>query len=167
MFKRIISLICSVVLLSFSAFSFADNTFGGNTTAGNDNLSEGVDFLKLVDSSEFYFEGDYICGIEPDMSLSSFLAQFVNSRNISYNDIKPKTGATVTYKGTQDDTCTLVVSGDLNGDGDVNVLDITLAWDYIAGNTTLNTASFLAADLDGNGIVNVVDMACIRKLTLR
>ena len=52
--------------------------------------------------------------------------------------------------------------GDVNGDGYINALDVTLMRRYIAGGygVTINT---LAADVDANGTVNAQDVTNLRR----
>jgi len=47
--------------------------------------------------------------------------------------------------------------GDVNGDGNVNISDVTTLIDYLlSGNSTvINTVN---ADMDGDGIVNIADV---------
>lgn len=162
MLKRIVSVFCAAVLLSASALCLADGTYGDNTTEGKDNLTETVDYLSLVNDSSLYFEGDYICGISAGTTVDELKNQFFNKQNITVSAVK--TGATVTYKGTKgNDTATIVVEGDVSGDGKVTVTDITAAWNSISAQAKLSDAAFKAADMDNSGTLNVVDIACIRK----
>lgn len=59
-----------------------------------------------------------------------------------------------------------IKSGDLNHDGKVDVLDITLAMQYILELTTLDDKSFLAADINKDGLVNILDVILITRYIL-
>ena len=48
--------------------------------------------------------------------------------------------------------------GNLNGDNDVNVVDLMMCLHYVSGRESLEGDALLAADINGDGIVNVVDL---------
>ena len=51
--------------------------------------------------------------------------------------------------------------GDLNQDGNINVLDIVLTVSSVLGYGTLNGEQILAADINMDGQVNVLDITLI------
>jgi len=57
------------------------------------------------------------------------------------------------------DKCTLIVKGDVNGDGQVGALDVELITEQLLAEGAETTDMFLlTADLDGNGAVTVTDL---------
>ena len=78
---------------------------------------------------------------------------------------------TSTYPGCKSATATYVctagaaISGDVNGDGLVNITDVTMLISYIMGSTPtgFNTS---AADVDGSGAVNFADVQRIISILL-
>ena len=48
--------------------------------------------------------------------------------------------------------------GDVNGDGQVNLLDLRLVLRHICGKTELSDAQLKAGDLDGSGKVDLLDL---------
>lgn len=54
------------------------------------------------------------------------------------------------------------IRGDVNGDGDVSIADLTKLIDIV-----LNKIPSSAADIDGNGKVDLADVMALRKLLLR
>lgn len=53
--------------------------------------------------------------------------------------------------------------GDINGDGKINVLDVSMARRYSAKLLDLNDKQFLAGDVNADGKINVADINLIRK----
>ncbi len=49
-------------------------------------------------------------------------------------------------------------SGDVNGDGGLNVQDIIMMINYIVGNEDFTEEQLLAADLNGDGVINILDI---------
>ena len=60
-----------------------------------------------------------------------------------------------------DDPCSDTVSGDTNGDGILNVLDVVGLVAYILGNADLEGCNAEAADYNGDGTVNVLDVVSL------
>lgn len=54
--------------------------------------------------------------------------------------------------------CDCIKYGDLNGDGRVNVTDLAILSNYMAGNTHLTTIQKGAADVCKDGVINVQDL---------
>lgn len=57
-------------------------------------------------------------------------------------------------------------SGDTNGDGTVDIIDLIRLKKHIAGVMTLTGIDFDTADIDKNGILNSADLTRIRKILL-
>ena len=53
--------------------------------------------------------------------------------------------------------------GDVNGDGNISVLDATLIQKYIAGLVTFSNTQKAAADVNNDGSVSIVDATLIQK----
>lgn len=51
--------------------------------------------------------------------------------------------------------------GDVNGDGWINISDLTLLTDYLIGSATLNQYQLDAADVNRDGEVNISDAICL------
>ena len=60
----------------------------------------------------------------------------------------------------------VVINGDSNGDGIVNILDIVLLSSAVLGNSELTDNQFLSSDIDSNGELNVLDIIAIINLIL-
>ena len=104
----------------------------------------------------------YIYGLEPDKTINSVFE--VNNGGIMEVVVNPKgysaTGCQIIVKktdGTVLKTYTVVIFGDVNGDGAIDGFDALETDLAINGLTSLEGAYALAADVDGNGSVNVTD----------
>ena len=60
----------------------------------------------------------------------------------------------------------MVMSGDCNSDGAVNILDVGALAGAILGNIELTPSQSEAADMDGNGLLNILDIIAIVNLIL-
>ena len=60
----------------------------------------------------------------------------------------------------------MILSGDCNGDGEVNILDVVALASVILGNSEFTPSQTTAADMDGNGLLNILDIIAIVNLIL-
>ncbi|SVB20607.1 uncharacterized protein METZ01_LOCUS173461, partial [marine metagenome] len=60
----------------------------------------------------------------------------------------------------------MVMSGDCNSDGEVNILDVVALSGAVLGNIELTPSQSEAADMDGNGLLNILDIIAIVNLIL-
>lgn len=63
------------------------------------------------------------------------------------------------------DTFTIIIKGDLNGDGLITESDLEIVADYITGKNKTN-AAVIAADMDESGTITINDYVIIRKVML-
>jgi hypothetical protein len=59
-----------------------------------------------------------------------------------------------------------IMSGDINGDSILNILDIVLVVNFILGSDTPDASEFVAADLNSDGILNILDVVTLTNLIL-
>ena len=75
-----------------------------------------------------------------------------------------------TYAGTAEQTIytfnikKTVVKGDINGDGVLDIQDITLLQRHLAEYVTLTESQLIAADVDGDGEVNINDATAMQRI---
>lgn len=55
----------------------------------------------------------------------------------------------------------VVINGDSNGDGELNITDLTVLIDYILGNLDDSTSIGMGADVNGDGVVNITDVTLL------
>jgi len=60
----------------------------------------------------------------------------------------------------------MVMQGDCNSDGQVNILDVVALAGAVLGNIELTPSQSEAADMDGNGLLNILDIIAIVNLIL-
>ena len=60
----------------------------------------------------------------------------------------------------------IILPGDCNGDGEVNILDVVALASVILGNSEFTPSQTTAADMDGNGLLNILDIIAIVNLIL-
>ena len=56
--------------------------------------------------------------------------------------------------------------GDVNGDGDVNAIDLAYMKKYLMGEINLPDEQLEAADVDDNGDINAIDFAILKQVVL-
>tara|TARA_B110000196_G_scaffold92791_1_gene80305 strand:- start:1344 stop:1604 length:261 start_codon:yes stop_codon:yes gene_type:complete len=59
-----------------------------------------------------------------------------------------------------------IMSGDVNFDSVLNILDIVIVVNYVLGNDTPTSSEFAAADLNGDGTLNILDIVTLTNLIL-
>ena len=67
---------------------------------------------------------------------------------------------------TADTEIVVALSGDANGDGQVNASDVTMARAASLGNVTLDNLSSMLADANGDGNINAADATLLRAVSL-
>ena len=58
------------------------------------------------------------------------------------------------------------MSGDVNNDSVLNILDIVLVVNFVLENDTPSATEFSSADLNGDGILNILDVVTLTNLIL-
>ena len=129
-------------------------------------LEDAKAIFKAKDGSTTIIKNGYIYGLATGMSKTAFQNNFVTYENVklTYSGNKGRylgtgTTVTVTSKITNEviGTYTLVIYGDINGDGSITILDSALLSSSLKKIVTLTSAQKMAANLNGDRYVNVVD----------
>ena len=124
-----------------------------------------------------YEQGDiYLDKIEPNTTLKDFIANCDTNGDITVINSEGKelsdddlvgTGMTMKVKRYDEEiTLTLVVMGDLDGDGKVTAVDLSTMNQAILKTTKLENAEFKAADLDDNKKLTATDLSTINDTIL-
>ncbi len=128
--------------------------------------------IALKNTSSYTIEEGLLQAVETGTTVSTLLAQFSNSgltvrdgngKAITDSDIVG-TGATLNlYQGNKCvDTVTVIVLGDVDGNGCVDVTDYMRVKAAFLGAYSMNTVEVYAADVDQNGIMGTTDYMRIR-----
>lgn len=139
---------------------------------------EGEEASKVPTSKTYTVGSKYITGIQPGTKASTVLKNLTASGatlKLVGTDGKEKSGAVVTSdvvqlydgSGKKISSYTIVIYGDVNGDGEINVLDMIKVNRHVLGLTKLSGAYLEAGDANraGDG-VNVLDMIYINRHSL-
>lgn len=165
MFKKILAL-CLTLNLIGSFLCFAADNWGDNTNEFEDNISDNITWLE---SDVYTISDNCVIGVTAGTTLDSFKSNFKNAgtnfENILIDADTIKTGDIVKFKGNEE-TCYVVVDGDVDKDGDVDVTDLQLANQMIYQSDDASI-EYKAANIDKTGDVNVVDVVIIRSLILQ
>ncbi len=141
---------------------------------------------EVVHFSEEDLEGDaegkenYVIGFEPKTKISEIIPKFENNENtlhfydkeeneIFYKDETVKTGMKIKLiiNGQEYDEVTIVVRGDINGDGIINVNDYKKLNNYVLKTITFNYIEKKASDLNKDTIINVNDYKKLNNYVLK
>ena len=137
------------------------------------NVAEMVFYILYIDEDDYMFEDDKIVNIMYNTKLSSFGENFPldmdyvikrNDQELSENDLVA-TGDILELKTGE--KYTLIVKGDLNSDGIVNVTDLVRTQNYILKRRTLTEIEELAADANRDKQpITIMDLVRIQILIL-
>ncbi len=76
------------------------------------------------------------------------------------------TGVSTTFTVTVTDPDFIILPGDVNDDGVINIIDLIKMKKYIVGMITLTGREFAAADLQEDQIINSLDLIKLRRILL-
>ncbi len=163
MSKRLLAIFISLVILSMSCFVVADSGYGDNNTGADNTITDTISWLA---SDTYTIEDGFVTGVNAGTEVSVFKSNFVNSNQIILDTSSVKTGSKVWY-GSSGEVHTVIVSGDVDGNGSVNASDIIYLSDHIVGTKMItDNVKFKAADINSSNSITVVDLVNVRKVIL-
>lgn len=129
---------------------------------------------EVIKQSGLNIDGDYLTGLTFTTSVSNIESQINKVESSASVTVKNGssvvtsgnlvTGETVTITSNgKSKTYTVVLYGDLNGDGKVNALDLLKVQKHILGINKLTGASLKASDPSKDGKVNALDLLKVQK----
>ncbi len=141
----------------------------GNTAAIKIEIT-GIE-VPTFNVQGYKINGLYIRNIQPQTVYSNFIKNIVTNQsyeikegNITITGIdKIKTGQKLILKNT---TYTLVVTGDINGDGDIKLSDLSTLKMQLIGKRSLTGASKEAGDINEDGDIKLSDLSKMKKILI-
>jgi hypothetical protein len=159
--KRLLSILLTVAMLASLCVSLSfvghaaelePSSDSGYTIYRSKNLLFGIKGSTTVKTFKTMFTGQSISVTDPSGN------NLMNSAYIPTGSVvKLLNGSSVL------DSLTVIVGGDVNADGKVNVSDTAAVKSYFKKSITLNDACKHAADADGNGVVSSTDYVMIKR----
>ncbi len=140
----------------------------GNVTRTNFEIKEPI----ITDLKKYTIKEDkFICGIEQGIELKVFSQNSeINQKYTVYRDNKElketeivKTGDILKIGKKE---YSLIVNGDLNKDGIVNIMDLMKVKRNVISNLELNETESLAADVNNDGKINIIDVMQIVRMII-
>lgn len=124
--------------------------------------------IKSISSNVYQFKGNNIIGVKVNTSVETFKNNIIGSGiqvlNQSGTELSSGqiVGTGMTMKaGTE--TYTIIISGDLNGDGQITATDLAKIKQHLIELRLLEGAYLEAANVDGDEEVTITDLSRIRK----
>ena len=148
--------------------TWQDSRNYAGTVAPNDDI-----YLQQIGADGIVFEqnGIPVCNADfsqnnPQIELydensNSYLIYWNDLRSSGKADLVNIYGQSITIN--DDFSC---LSGDVSGDGLVNVVDVISTVNHIIGNSILEGEAFCSADLNNDGIINVTDIISLINIIL-
>ena len=135
-------------------------------TSGSADLVAKSDMPTAIDSTN-----KYVYGITPGDNIEDYIKVNNGSYELVANSSGKTngTGATVKVKnssGTVVDTYTIIIFGDVNGDGAITVTDANIVANITVGGAIQNDTNNMAADINSDDNTTVTDANIISNITL-
>lgn len=119
---------------------------------------------QIIGESGYRVENGVLLGIQPGTGIGDIKAKLEgNGGIVSFSSDKIGTGTTITIKsGNLQETYSIVIYGDVDGDGLISAVDYVLVKNHIMGSNVLSGASAIAADVNRDGLISAVDYVNIK-----
>lgn len=146
-----------------------------SNTNTNTNTGTNTDLYSVVTKSGYKINSNYVSGISIGTKASSVINSIKKNdanatvvvKNSSGKTIESDfigTGSTVEITdGDKKTTLTVVIYGDVSGDGKINALDLLKVQKHILGINKLSNSYLSSADPSADGKVNALDLLKIQK----
>ena len=142
-----------------AVFSKTANSGGGGTGGGGTGGGGGGGTTPVTPS------GSYLTGISPNTSVSSLTASgytvYSGSKQVTSGLVG--TGMTAVSGGG---SVTIVVTGDVSGDGKVTITDVVKLQKSVVGSASLTGAYAKAGDISGDGKITITDVVQAAQVTV-
>lgn len=148
---------------------------GPGQDPGNDTPST-IDVTTMIVASGYKLSGNNIHGISPNTNVTDIKSK-IESMGASVTILNGSNTLTSGFVGTGNiirvsnstttKDFTVLIKGDVSGDGVINALDLLRVQKVILKQTNLTDAQKIAADASGDGNINALDLLKIQKHILK
>lgn len=143
----------------------------GSTSTPSTNPGESINVPQTENTLEtsikeagYKIDGDYVIGFDIGEKVDSVKDNLKNSAiEIKSDNKRIGTGDKISFNGK---TYTVVVYGDLTGDGEVSIADLVKVRQYLLGKTSLSGAYKESANVDDKSGISIADLVKIRQYLL-
>jgi hypothetical protein len=118
--------------------------------------------ITWISGSGYTVQNGYLKGVPAGTSVSTIRSWISNSSGINISSAATGGTITLTVNGVVTDSLTILIMGDVNGDGRMDTTDYQRIKSYLLSTFTLSGVYFTASDMDANGRVDTTDMLRIK-----
>lgn len=118
--------------------------------------------ITLKSGSGLTISGGTLYGVAEKTTVSQLRAKISNTSGITINSVGTGSVITLTVDGTVTDSVTILVMGDLDGDGVISTTDYLRVKGAFLGSVSMSGIYKAAADIDGNNIIDSTDYARVK-----
>ncbi len=156
----------SSYVYSFSYWQDANgNRFtAGSTYMGSSDITYTAVFTKSTNTGD-NISGNYLTGITPGTSVSALTAKGYTVYDGSTKVTSGLLGTGMTASSSSA-SVTIVVTGDVSGDGKITITDVVKLQNSVVGANSLSGAYAKAADINGDGKITITDVVQAAQVTV-
>lgn len=138
-------------------------------TVGNTST---VKFYIMKEDSTLKISNSYILNINPETTTKSFMEKFtvIEGYTIKHEDIELSEGDTIStgdiLEETDGNKFTLIVRGDLNCDGRLSIVDLSIERKYLLEIIEIDEVKKMSSDMNIDEETSLVDISIMRKTIL-
>ncbi len=118
--------------------------------------------IMLSSTSKLTISNGYLYGVKEGMTVAQIRSQITNESGISISSVGTGKTITLTVNGKVTDTLTMIMLGDVDGDGAIISTDYVIVRSVLANLSTLSGAYAKAADVDKGGYIDTTDFVRIK-----
>ncbi len=122
---------------------------------------------EILSKLQFNIKNNYLSGLDYQTDATSLINQIVSSypdTSVSVSENKVlSTGMSLKLKSDSEKNYTLIIYGDNNGDGNIDIVDLLKVQKDILGVNKLSDGYREASDVNRDGVVDIVDLLKIQK----
>ena len=140
------------------AVTVTENTAGVVVTSNNYEVNQNKEIYNVPNDTTV---GEFKENIDTDGTITQVKDK---DNNTLSDDSQVGTGSIITVTSdTTTETYTVIVQGDINGDGDITEEDINKVEQHLSGQTQLTGVGAEAADIDGDGQITIKDLELMKQ----